>query len=285
MKFRCIVCVVCSALCAHALDREAFTFTKYDLNVRVDPDQQRLGVRGKISLRNDSGSPQRSLSLQISSALNWRSIQLQNKPVEFVSQTYTSDIDHSGTLSEAIVVLPQAVAPKQTIELEIGYEGVIPRDATRLTRIGIPADKAKHSDWDEIGRSFTAVRGIGHVAWYPVAMDAVNLSDGDAMPEAVAKWKQREDQTDMKLSLEYSRSSPQALPQLLCNGTKGKEIMEEAGAGQNLTVECSFACLRSTVPTFVIAPYAEIDGKDVVIHYLPDHKSTADDFASAVEEV
>ena len=33
-----------------SLDREAFTFTSYDLNVRVEPEQQRLGVRGKITL-------------------------------------------------------------------------------------------------------------------------------------------------------------------------------------------------------------------------------------------
>src|SRR3954452_2581797 len=131
MKVRCIVCGGCSALCAHALDREAFTFTKYDLNVRVEREQQRLGVRGKISLRNDSGSPQRSLSLQISSTLNWRSIQFENKPVEFVSQIYTSDIDHTGAWSEPIVVLPEPVASKQTTELEIGYEGLIPQDTTR----------------------------------------------------------------------------------------------------------------------------------------------------------
>src|SRR4051794_3412478 len=134
-KFVCIVFVVCSSLCANALDRSAFTFTKYDLNVRVEPDQQRLGVRGKITLRNDSASPQRSLSLQISSSLNWSSIRFEGKPVVFVSEIYTSDIDHTGALSEAIVVLPVAVAPKQVIELEIGYEGVILRDTTRLTRI------------------------------------------------------------------------------------------------------------------------------------------------------
>src|SRR5262249_19640959 len=33
-----------------AVEREAFTFTSYDLNVRVEPEQQRLGVRGKITL-------------------------------------------------------------------------------------------------------------------------------------------------------------------------------------------------------------------------------------------
>jgi hypothetical protein len=285
MKFVCIFYVICSSLWAGALDREAFTFTKYELNVRIEPEQQRLGVRGKIALRNDSGTPQRSLSLQISSSLNWSSIQSEGKPVEFVSQTYTSDVDHTGALSEAIVVLPAAVAPKQTIELEVGYEGVIPEDTTRLTRIGVPADTAKHSDWDQIGRTFAAVRGIGYVAWYPVATEAVSLTDGDSVPESVAKWKQREDHTEMRISFAYTRSSPEAPPELLCNGTEVKRITAEVGAGQNLITECSFASLRATLPTFVIAPYLEIDAKEVAIHYLPDHKSGAEDYASAVEEV
>ena len=160
---------------AHALDREAFTFTNYDLDVRIEPEQQRLAVRGKITLRNDSASPQKNLSLQISSSLDWRSIQVEGKPVQFVSQPYTSDIDHTGALSEAMVTLPREVSPKATVELEIGYEGIIPLDATRLTRIGVPGGVARHSDWDQIGKSFTAVRGIGYVAWYPVATEAANL--------------------------------------------------------------------------------------------------------------
>ncbi len=63
--------------------------------------------------------------------------------MQFVTQPYTSDIDHTGGLSEAIVTLPQAVAPQATVELEIAYEGVIVLDATRLTRIGTPEDAAK----------------------------------------------------------------------------------------------------------------------------------------------
>jgi len=284
MKLVCIVYFLCSSVAVHALDRAAFTFTKYDLNVRVEPEQQRLGVRGKIALRNDSDAPQRSLSLQISSSLNWSSIQFEGKPVEFVSQIYTSDVDHTGALSEAIVVLPRSVPPKQTIKLEIGYEGLIPQDTTRLTRIGVPDDTAKHSDWDQIGRTFTAVRGIGYVAWYPVATEAVSLTDGDSMPESVAKWKQRVAPTEMRISLAYVRSSSEAPPELLCNGTEANKTIEEAGAAQHLTLECSFESLGFMLPTFVIAPYLEISGKDVVIHYLPDHKSGAEDYASAVEE-
>src|SRR4051812_2843015 len=284
-KVACVAFVVCVSLWAGALDREAFTFAKYDLNVRVEPGQQRLGVRGKITLRNDSGSPQRSLSLQISSTLNWRSIQFENKPVEFVSQIYTSDIDHTGALSEAIVVLPEAVASKQTIELEIGYEGLIPQDTTRLTRIGVAADNAKHSDWDQIGRSFSAVRGVGHVAWYPVAIEAVSLSKGDAVPEAVEKWRRREAEAGMKISFEYSQTSREAPPDLLCDGKAANKTVEELGTAQLVTVECSFVSLSFALPTFVIAPYSEINGKDVAVHYLPDHQAGADDYTSAVEEV
>src|SRR5947207_14080462 len=145
-KLFCVALVVWGSLCSHALDREAFTFTKYDLSLRVEPEQQRLGVRGTLSLRNDSPSAQRSLSLQISSTLNWSAIRFEGKPVEFLTQLYRSDIDHTGSLSEAIVVLPQPVAPKQSVDLDVGYEGVISQDTTRLTRIGMPAATATHAD-------------------------------------------------------------------------------------------------------------------------------------------
>src|SRR5438874_12383193 len=102
MKFLCALCVLCGFQ-SFALDREAFTFTNYDLNVRVEPEQQRLGVRGQITLRNDSGSAQKNAVLQISSTLSWRSIQAGGKPLQFVTQPYQSDIDHTGERSEAIV--------------------------------------------------------------------------------------------------------------------------------------------------------------------------------------
>ena len=60
MRFLCALCVLCGLGCsAVAIDREAFTFTKYDLEIRLEPEQQRLGARGKITLRNDSAQPQK----------------------------------------------------------------------------------------------------------------------------------------------------------------------------------------------------------------------------------
>ena len=57
----------------------------------------------RLRLRNDSAQPQKVVALQISSSLNWRAIRAADKALQFVSQPYTSDIDHTGSLSEAIV--------------------------------------------------------------------------------------------------------------------------------------------------------------------------------------
>jgi len=285
MKALCLLCLLCGLKpTATALDREAFTFTRYDLDVRVEPEQQRLGVRGKISLRNGSDSAQKSLVLQISSTLSWRSIQIEGKPAEFISQTYASDIDHTGALTEAIVNLPHPVAPKQTIALEIGYEGIIPQDTTRLTRIGVPADVAKHSDWDQISRSFTGVRGIGYVTWYPIATEAVSLSERNSVVEAAGRWKHRETQSEMKVKFSHSGEAPADLPSLYCNGEGqpvGYEQMSRAYEGQS---ECKFRNLSSHVPLFVIGNYHAVDHPQVNVSYLLDHKSHAEDYALATEE-
>lgn len=283
MKSLRVFCVFCGlVLSAHALDREAFTFTSYNLDVRIEPEQQRLAVRGKITLRNDSAAPQKNLSLQISSTLDWRSIQNGGSPVQFVSQPYTSDIDHTGTLSEAIVTLPKAVPSKSVVELEIGYEGVIPLDGTRLTRIGVPEEQARHSDWDQIGKSVTAVRGVGYVVWYPVAAESANLSEGNSVFETVARWKARELQAELKVKLTHSgHGTPAAL---LCNGDGGGGRSDEQTGTEYVSVnECAFHALGETVPLFVVGNYDRLDQPAIGIFYLPDHKPVAETYATATQ--
>ena len=283
MRFLHVLCIACVFVVqARALDREAFTFTDYALDVRIEPEQQRLAVRGTIALRNDSGSPQRNLVLQISSSLDWRSIQLEGKPVQFVSQPYTSDVDHTGALSEAIVTLPKEVAAKGTLELEVGYEGVIPFDATRLTRIGVPMEVARHSDWDQIGKSITAVRGIGYVVWYPVATESANLSEGNSVFETVARWKARELQAQMKIKLSHSGQGAPAV--LLCNGEAGGlRSDEEMGRSYESVNQCAFQPLGQTVPLFVIGRYEGLDESAVNISYLPGHKPAAETYGLAAQ--
>ena len=279
----CFICVLCASVVnAFSLDREAFTFTSYDLNVRVEPEQQRLGVRGKIILRNDSSTPQKITVLQISSSLNWRSINAGGKPLQFVAQPYTSDIDHTGELSEAVVTLPQGVAPKATIELEIGYEGVIVLDATRLTRIGAPEAAARSADWDQISTNFTAVRGAGNVAWYPIATEAGNLSEGNSEFEAVGRWRTRETASTMHLQIAVPSGDENEKPELLVNATTCPSALE---VKHEFVADCSYRALGLAAPTFVMADFEVAARADIAVHYLHGHDVAAAAYADAAEKV
>ncbi len=278
----CLLCIFCaSAVTAFSLDREAFTFTKYDLEVHVEPDQQRLGVRGVVTLRNDSQAPQKIAVLQISSSLDWRSIRSGGKQLQFVSQSYTSDIDHTGTLSEAIVTLPEAIPPKGTIDLEIGYEGVIVLDATRLTRIDTPEQIANSTDWDRISAKFTAVRGAGYVAWYPIATEATSLSEGTTAFDIVGRWKSRETESTMHLKVSVPSEDEAEKPELLVNATTCPTALE---VRHQFQADCTYRSLGMVVPMFLIADYEVLDRASVEVHYLRGHDAAAVNYADAAEK-
>jgi hypothetical protein len=289
MKFLCkslgLLFVLCVAVVnCFSLDREAFTFTNYDLNVQVEPEQQRLGVRGKITLRNDSQTPQKIAVLQISSSLDWRSVRASDKPVQFVSQPYASDIDHTGGLSEAIVTLPQVVAPSGTVELEIAYEGVVLLDATRLTRIGTPEDAANSTDWDQIGTKFTAMRGAGYVAWYPIATEVANLSEGNSLFEVLERWRVREAASRMHVHIRVSRDDGE-LQELVVNQASCELMHEQTGRSSIYNADCTYDPLGLVAPLFVTANYQALERRDVVIHYLRGHEGAAANYADASEKL
>ncbi|MGZ4815769.1 MAG: hypothetical protein ACXVZV_10190 [Terriglobales bacterium] len=276
------------ALCASAgncvaLDREAFSFTNYDLSVQVEPEQHRLGVRGKLTLRNDSRTPQKIAVLQISSSLDWRAVKAGDKALQFVTQPYTSDIDHTGDLSEAIVTLPQAVAPKGTVELEIAYEGVIQLDATRLTRIGTPEEAARSTDWDQVGPAFTAVRGAGYVAWYPIATEVANLSE-DSLFEVLGRWKLREGASKMHVAIRVVRDDGE-LQELVANEASCKVMYEQTGRSSVYNADCTYQPLGLIVPSFVTANYQILARPAIEIHYLQGHDVAATNFADEVGKI
>ncbi|HEV2113250.1 MAG TPA: hypothetical protein VGR50_03820, partial [Terriglobales bacterium] len=193
----CVLCVLCGP--GFGLDRNAFTFTDYRLQVQIDPPTHSFSAAGTVTLRNDSDVPQKNAVLQISSSLGWQSVTLDHKKLLYVSHPYESDMDHTGFLNEAVVTLPQPVAPHGTVQLEVLYGGTIELDTTRLEQIGTPKDVAANSDWDQISPEFTAVRGAGYVAWYPVAIEAVSLSDGPEYTRALGAWKAREAESKMSV--------------------------------------------------------------------------------------
>jgi len=287
MKLRSLLSCLClflsaAAVNAASLDRTAFTFTKYDLAVRIEPGQQRLGVRGKVTLRNDSSAPQKVAVLQISSSLGWRSVALRGTPLQFVSQPYTSDIDHTGALSESVVTLPEAIAPKNSIDLEIAYEGVILLDATRLTRIGTPEPTAKSTDWDQISPKFSAVRGVGYVTWYPVATEDVSLSDGDSLSDTLGEWKSREAASSMHLQITVQGDEDSEAPEVLLNASSCPTAHQ---VGRDFVADCMYQASGSAVPTFVIANYESVDRSDIAVHFLRGHDAAAINYADASEKV
>lgn len=282
MRFLCALCVLwgLSSL-SFALDREAFTVTKYDLEVRLEPEQHRLGARGRITLRNDSAQVEKVAALQISSSLNWRSIRISGKAVQYVSQPYVSDIDHTGALSEAIVTLPVEIKPKESVELEIGYEGVIPLDATRLIRVGVPEGIAKHSSWDQIGSSFTAVRGAGYVTWYPITTESADFSEGNSLFEVADRWKARAAYSEFKLAMSLDGKRGQSSPILVCGA--GPQAAPVSGEDRSERVDCGWHPLGTVTPTFAVAEYVDRTTAPLRVLSLAGHEDGASTYSKALQ--
>jgi len=274
---------------AVAVDREAFTITRYQLDVQTDRATHVMAVTGQVTLRNDSRKPQDLVTLQVSSSLAWNGFALDGQPLQWLGDNYTSDIDHTGSLSEAIVTLPKEVAPAATVTLDLQYGGTVTQNATRLTRTGVPADVAVRNDWDQIGDALTAVRGLGYVAWYPVAIEAVSLSDGNAVFDAIARWKQRHEHTH--LDARVTITEPASLPQPCIAFNAGTSICGEArelgdaqaGKSKEFTNILQLDGMGETVPTFAIANYVELARPAIMLLHIPDHTSLARNYALAAE--
>ena len=277
-----------TALPALAIDREAFTISRYQLEVQVDRTAHVIVVTGKLTLRNDSNKPEKLATLQVSSSLAWNAIALDDKPVQWLGDNYTSDIDHTGGLSEAIVTLPKEVAPAATVTLDVQYGGTITPDATRLTRMGAPADVAARNDWDEISDPFTAVRGLGYVAWYPVAIEAVSLSDGNAVFDAIARWKHRHDRSEFDAAFAIEAGDgkqPLRIVTNMSDSGEGKLVPEvrDGKTSYRLVAKTSLVGLGETVPTFAVANYVELARPTVTLLHIADDTSLARDYVLAAE--
>jgi hypothetical protein len=150
-------------------EREAITFTAFDMDVHLRSVDHQIAVRALLTVRNDSKSPLAHVPLQISSSLNWERIRVGGRDIAYTVATLNSDVDHTGQLHEAAIPLPTPLAPGATLQFDVTYSGAIEQSAQRLLAIGTPDDVALHSDWDSIGVNFTGLRGFGNVVWYPAS--------------------------------------------------------------------------------------------------------------------
>jgi hypothetical protein len=88
----------------------------------------------------------------------------------------------------------------------------------------------------------------------------------------------------MKIKFTHSGASG-IRSNLFCDGRGRLLLYEEMGRAYSVQTECSFESLDGIVPLFVIGHYEALDKPNVNISYLPDHKSGADDYVLAVEQV
>jgi len=288
---------------AWGIDRDAFTITHYQLEVQVDRASHVMAVNGKLTLRNDSKIPQKVVALQVTSSFQWNRIVLEDhstipsasaaaapsgKAVAWLSDDYTTDIDHTGGVTEAIINLPQPVPPTGTITLGVQYGGTITADATRLTRVGTPAQMAARSDWDEISDEFTAVRGLGYVTWYPVAIEAVSMSDGNAVFDAIAAWKERQAHSDFHARVAVLGGEAESLCVALNSSSSCGEALEKTdpdtgGKFKEFSNVLALEGMDGIVPTFALGNYVQLSRPTVTFMHLGEHTSLARDYAVAAE--
>jgi hypothetical protein len=199
-------------------ERQAVTFTAFDLDVHLIPDGQQIAVRARLTVRNDGKSPLVHVPLQISSSLNWERIRLEGKDVAFPVSTLNSDADHTGQLHEAAVPLALPLAPGQSLQLDVTYSGEVALSAQRLEAVGAPAEVALHSEWDQISPPFTGLRGFGNVVWYPVSSVPVMLGDGARLFDEMGEQKLRLAGAQFRLRLTVEFPHGQAPTVALVNG-------------------------------------------------------------------
>jgi hypothetical protein len=207
-------------------ERSALSFTAYDLDVHLTPASAAISARVGITVRNDSALPLRRLILQITSTLHWDSISNHTAagaitPIPFATHRVETDADHTGEMEEAVLTLPQPLAPGAAITLATLYSGTIQPSAHRLERIGAPTGQALAEDWDEIAAlnsdpdaqlGGTALRGFGNVLWYPVSSPPVFLGEGASLFQSVGATKRRQSAASirLRLAIEYIGDPPDA---------------------------------------------------------------------------
>lgn len=273
-------------------ERQAVTFTAFDLDVHLRPAAQQIAVRALVTVRNDSKTPLALIPMQISSTLNWEGIRVNARDVAFQVATINSDADHTGQLHEAAVSLAQPLLPGQTLQLDATYSGVIALSAQRLLSIGAPEDVALHSDWDQISLPFTGLRGFGNVVWYPVSSVPVMLGDGARLFEEMGSHKLRLAGAHFRLRLAVEFPHGQAPTVALINGQSVPLAVTESGAldqSQEVdgvaTADSGSTTLGFEAPSLFVAMRKPHPGPNLTAWALPEDNVAVEFWTTAAQAV
>jgi hypothetical protein len=245
-------------------ERSAARIVAYDLDARLTPASARLEMRARLTVRNSSDAPLQHVALQISSSLTWESAAVVGGGRLPVAQhLLDTDADHTGAARELVLILPAALAPGATVQLDTFYSGEVALDATRLTRIGATPGKAEATDWDEIAPGATALRGFGNVLWYPVASPALFLGDGAKLFQAIAAKRFRDQATTVRLHLAVQYVGEPPVAAYFCGRRQALTALPDdanaptaVGAGV-ASVEFAAEAIGFRLPSLFVLQHAE----------------------------
>jgi hypothetical protein len=285
---------------AEDAERQAVTFTDFDMDVHLRSAEQHIAVRALVTVRNDGKAPLARIPLQLSSSLNWERIRVNSRDVTFPVATLNSDADHTGQLHEAAVSIAQPLAPGSSLQLDVTYSGVIAPSAQRLLTLGTPADVALHSDWDQIAVPFTGLRGFGNVVWYPVSSVPVILGDGARLFDEIGGQKLRLSGAHFRLRLTVEFPLGSAPTVALINGHPAALTVTEAKRpepipGQDLdqtqeipgiaTASLDGAILGFETPSLFVASRKPHTALNTTVWTLPEDESAVDEWTAAATDV
>jgi len=280
---------------AEDAERQAVTFTDFDLDVRLRPTDQHLAVRALLTVRNDSSKPLAHIPLQISSSLTWERIRLGApgapvRDVTFPVATLNSDADHTGQLHEAAVPLATPLAPGATLQIDVTYSGAIPSSAQRLLAIGTPDDVALHSDWDQIAPDFTGLRGFGNVVWYPVSSVPVILGDGARLFDEIGQHKLRLSGVRFHLRLTVEFPPGRAPSVALINGHLAPlSVTQPQDPGYEVTgvatADNGVETLGFEAPSLFVAIRTPHTGTNTMLWTVPDDEPAVKSWTDAAATV
>jgi hypothetical protein len=275
---------------AQDAEREAVTFTAFDLDVHLRVEMHQIAVRALVTVRNDGKTPLTRVPLQISSSLNWERIRVRGKDTAVQVATLNSDADHTGQLHEAAVPLELPLAPGESLQLDATYSGPITASAQRLLAIGTPQGMALHSDWDQIDTQFTGLRGFGNVVWYPVSSIPVILGDGARLFDEIGEHKLRLSGAAFRLHLTIEFPHGQAPAVTVINGHPAElNITDSSGAGSDIagiaTANVDGPALGFETPSLFLAMRKAHAGTNVTAWTLPDNEVAVQSWTAAAATV
>lgn len=260
-------------------ERSSVELTGRDLDLHLNSHTGLAEIRAQLLVRNAGPQPLQEVPLRISGALRWESVRAGGVAGALPVQQHLlpDDLDHTGTANEVVVELPTPLPPGQSVSLDLYYGGRLTASAQRLLAMGAPAGRAALTDWDTVTDTFTGLRGLGSVLWYPVSGQPALLREGDAVTRAVESSRTRDagSRFHLRLALEYSGSRPDAA--FFCGERQGFEPAKPEGSGDSgfVTAEWTLDPLGSHTPSLFVAGGAPQEAAGGLLRVVTDRADTA----------